>query len=231
MKSLWKAQIIFAGFILLALFWLEKPRPMKNPDIKPVNVQSVQQTSIVINEVKKVKKIVDKKIELNPDGNKIHVLLMAHFRTGSTYYGQLMAQFNQTYYNYEPLHYYSSRANNWTHFSNEQALFLIQNIYKCDFTSPEVREYISNGSMSMGMSRQLKYFKDHCHSRQNCSDPDLHTELCINSNMNLIKTVRLRAHLLRPLLKEDPKLKIIALFRDPRAVINSRIRGFCGKKM
>ena len=81
------------------------------------------------------------------------------------------------------------------------------------------------------MSRQLKYFKDNCNSKKECSDPNLHTKLCLNSNLNLIKTVRLRAHLLISLMQNDPQLKVIHLVRDPRATMNSRVHGFCGKKM
>ena len=54
--------------------------------------------------------------------------------------------------------------------------------------------------------------------------------MCSNSNMNLIKTVRLRSNTLDTLLMTDPNLKIILLVRDPRAVMNSRWSNWCGNK-
>eukprot|EP00093_Oithona_nana_P008836 08836.XXX_244132_245169_1 [CDS] Oithona nana genome sequencing. len=150
-------------------------------------------------------------------------------RTGSTYFGQLVGQYNQTYYHYEPLHYYSSRGNNWTKFSDEFAINLIQNIYKCQFDTPEMSELITNHSLSMGMAWQLPYFKNSCIKRKNCSDPIIQTKLCKESEINLIKTVRLRSWALKTLMKQDSKLKVILLVRDPRSLINSRKHGFCGK--
>ena len=156
---------------------------------------------------------------------------MAYMRTGSTYFGQLLGQYNQTFYHYEPLHYYSSRGNNWTKFSDEFAINLIQNIYKCQFHTPEMSEFVSNHSLSMGMAVQLPYFKNNCINRRNCSDPIIQTKLCKESEVTLIKTVRLRSWALKTLMKQDSKLKVILLVRDPRSLINSRKLGFCGKDM
>ena len=36
------------------------------------------------------------------------VLLMAYWRTGSSYFGQLLSHYPQTYYNYEPMHFLSN---------------------------------------------------------------------------------------------------------------------------
>ena len=92
-------------------------------------------------------------------------------------------------------------------------------------------EFVSNHSLSMGMAVQLPYFKNNCINRRNCSDPIIQTKLCKESEVTLIKTVRLRSWALKTLMKQDSKLKVILLVRDPRSLINSRKLGFCGKDM
>ena len=152
-------------------------------------------------------------------------------RTGSTVFGQLLGQYNKTFYRYEPLHFYNSRANNWTEFSNEFAIKLIQNIYKCQFESTEMSVYAKNHTLGNVMAFQLPYYKNSCRKQKNCTDPMTLTKMCQESQINLIKTVRLRSSALKTLMKQDPKLKVILLVRDPRGLINSRRHGFCGKKM
>ena len=212
-----------------------KPKPKENP--KP---KSKQDTKPIKNSQSKTEQDPKPKIKNKPKpkpkpntspSTKVHALILAYMRTGSTYFGQLVGQYNQTYYHYEPLHYYSSRGNNWTKFSDEFAINLIQNIYKCQFDTPEMSELITNHSLSMGMAWQLPYFKNSCINRKNCSDPIIQTKLCKESEINLIKTVRLRSWALKTLMKQDSKLKVILLVRDPRSLINSRKHGFCGKDM
>ena len=207
----------------------ENPKPKSNQDTKPIkNSQSKTEQD----PKPKIKNKPKPKPKPNTSpSTKVHALILAYMRTGSTYFGQLVGQYNQTYYHYEPLHYYSSRGNNWTKFSDEFAINLIQNIYKCQFDTPEMSELITNHSLSMGMAWQLPYFKNSCINRKNCSDPIIHTKLCKESEINLIKTVRLRSWALKTLMKQDSKLKVILLVRDPRSLINSRKHGFCGKNM
>ena len=222
-----------------------KPKPKPKPDLKPKpkensKPKSNQDTKPIKNSQSKTEQDPKPKIKNKPKpkpkpntspSTKVHALILAYMRTGSTYFGQLVGQYNQTYYHYEPLHYYSSRGNNWTKFSDEFAINLIQNIYKCQFDTPEMSELITNHSLSMGMAWQLPYFKNSCINRKNCSDPIIQTKLCKESEINLIKTVRLRSWALKTLMKQDSKLKVILLVRDPRSLINSRKHGFCGKDM
>ena len=207
----------------------ENPKPKSKQDTKPIkNSQSKTEQD----PKPKIKNKPKPKPKPNTSpSTKVHALILAYMRTGSTYFGQLVGQYNQTYYHYEPLHYYSSRGNNWTKFSDEFAINLIQNIYKCQFDTPEMSELITNHSLSMGMAWQLPYFKNSCINRKNCSDPIIQTKLCKESEINLIKTVRLRSWALKTLMKQDSKLKVILLVRDPRSLINSRKHGFCGKDM
>ena len=48
------------------------------------------------------------KTEIPPKIEIKKVLLMAYWRTGSSYFGQLLSHYPQTYYSYEPEHYLSN---------------------------------------------------------------------------------------------------------------------------
>ncbi len=48
------------------------------------------------------------------------------------------------------------------------------------------------------------------------------TEICTNSSMIIVKTIRTPMYLVGPLLESLPKLKVIYYTRDPRGMINSR---------
>ena len=48
-------------------------------------------------------------------------------------------------------------------------------------------------------------------------------ESCKGANHRVIKSLRMTLDNLTPLLKANPRLKVVHLFRDPRAIFNSRI--------
>ena len=61
-----------------------------------------------------------------------------------------------------------------------------------------------------------------------CFDAQFVENVCKIHPLRLIKTVRLRVHQSYDLLNTDPRLKIILLVRDPRAVRSSRLkRNWC----
>jgi hypothetical protein len=62
-----------------------------------------------------------------------------------------------------------------------------------------------------------------------CYDPPFVSDICCLHPIHLVKTVRLRVEHVQQLFQEDDiNLKIIALFRDPRAVRSSRLgRSWC----
>ena len=125
----------------------------------------------------------------------------------------------------------SLQKNNWGNYSQEQAIKLIQDIFKCNFKSKDAIAYLEHGKDRPRILRQAKYIYESCHQQiGSCRHPSFHTALCSNSNMNLIKTVRLRSNSLETLLMTDPNLQIILLARDPRAVMNSRWSNWCGNK-
>ena len=57
---------------------------------------------LIINRPWSIKTEIPSKTEIK------NVLLMAHWRTGSSYFGQLLSHYPKTYYSYEPEHYLSN---------------------------------------------------------------------------------------------------------------------------
>ena len=201
MKVLWKVIL----FCFTVLFWviicLDKPQNLKTPSIFKANKTKTYQK----------------------------VLIMAYWRTGSTYFGQLLSRYPRTYYNYEPLHLFSNKKNHWKNYTLEDGIDLIEDIFACNFYSNTTMKYLEHSRKHrFRVALSVPYLSDNCKSKSKCFDPDLHFKLCANSSMNMIKTVRLRISAVKILLQNDPNIKVIVLVRDPRAVLNSRWTGYAG---
>lgn len=62
-----------------------------------------------------------------------------------------------------------------------------------------------------------------------CTNTDYLTESCQNANIRLLKTVRLRVSKVEKLMRDYSNLKVVVLFRDPKAVMASRqAKKWCG---
>ena len=59
-------------------------------------------------------------------------------------------------------------------------------------------------------------------SFKRCENPDTLKKICEMYPFILVKLVRVRLSSLRPIVAEDPGIKIVWLVRDPRPVMNSR---------
>eukprot|EP00093_Oithona_nana_P008835 08835.XXX_242342_243458_1 [CDS] Oithona nana genome sequencing. len=172
------------------------------------------------------------KTEIPPKIEIKKVLLMAYWRTGSSYFGQLLSHYPQTYYSYEPEHYLSNPENKWKNFGQEDALKLVGNIFQCNFNGKFMKGYLRHVKEMWNLALHSPYMVDNCHIKPKClDDKTLHFKLCSNSTMNLIKSVRLRSETINILLEKYPNLMIIMLVRDPRGVMNSRLSAnWCGNK-
>ena len=124
------------------------------------------------------------------------------------------------------------KGNQWRNFSQEQALKLIINIFQCNFDDEEMKSYLRHVKEQWNLALHSPYMVENCHVKPRCLDDKyLHLNLCLNSSINLIKSVRVRSGIINHLFEMFSNLIIILLVRDPRAVLNSRLRAnWCGKK-
>ncbi|KAM8892298.1 carbohydrate sulfotransferase 6 isoform 1-T2 [Spinachia spinachia] len=176
-----------------------------------------------------------------PPNDKVHVLLLSSWRSGSSFVGQVFSQHPSVFYLMEPAWHV------WTNIQKQGARVLrmavrdlLRSVFQCDFSVMEA--YLSE-------KHQVSSLFMWSHSRALCSPPacpltppgqfsnqtqcfkacgtrDLQgvEEACSTYSHVVLKEVRFfELESLYPLL-QDPSLdlRIIHLVRDPRAVVRSR---------
>ncbi|CAH2314618.1 carbohydrate sulfotransferase 5-like [Pelobates cultripes] len=176
---------------------------------------------------------------------KIHLLIVSSWRSGSSFLGQIFNQHNDVFYLYEPGHPI------WMRLKQESAELLqytvrdllrslfncnvsplhpylpsrVQRISHIDFFS-ESRALCSPPACS-SLIHLESYDQTTCYHRCGNASLDRMEESCRSYSHVVIKTVRVfDFSVLLPLL-QDPtlNLKILHLVRDPRAVAASRKKG------
>nr|XP_020443321.1 carbohydrate sulfotransferase 6-like [Monopterus albus]XP_020443322.1 carbohydrate sulfotransferase 6-like [Monopterus albus]XP_020443323.1 carbohydrate sulfotransferase 6-like [Monopterus albus] len=176
-----------------------------------------------------------------PSNNKVHVLLLSSWRSGSSFLGQVFSQHPSVFYLMEPawhvwttLHKPSARA------LQMAVRDMLRSIFQCDFSVMEAYlpdHYNASSLFMWSYSRALcsppacpltphNQFSNQTLCYKTCDARGLQgvEKACGTYSHVVIKEVRLlELESLYPLL-QDPSLdlRIIHLVRDPRAVIQSR---------
>ncbi|KAL4227572.1 hypothetical protein ACF0H5_013015 [Mactra antiquata] len=106
----------------------------------------------------------------------------------------------------------------------ELMLYILSNILRCDLVSLKylIQERVHDHPNYAGPSWR-KYTE--CLLKFNPKSKCLSDleQICKKKSHRIIKVLRLTAGTFRPLLKTNPRLSIIHLVRDPRAIIHSRL--------
>ncbi|XP_061532634.1 carbohydrate sulfotransferase 6 isoform X2 [Phycodurus eques] len=185
-------------------------------------------------------------IQLNPcdstpSNERVHVLLLSSWRSGSSFVGQVFSQHPSVFYLMEPAWHVWTKLKN----SGAQALRmavrdLMRSVFHCDFSVTEayLPEHHNMSSLFMwSHSRALcsppacsltprGHFSNQTKCLKMCDAMEQQgvQEACSSYSHVLLKSVRIfELESLYPLF-EDPSLdlRIIHLVRDPRAVVHSR---------
>ncbi|KAI2810657.1 hypothetical protein BLOT_001820 [Blomia tropicalis] len=154
--------------------------------------------------------------------NVSRVLLLAYFRSGSSFVGDLMQQNWKSFYSFEPLHL-MTRYTRIDDTNLTKALNLITSIYDCDFASNSY--YVKWIEKNQFLLKWNKFLWNVCRFRsQSCFDPKYMRQACRRSKYNIIKIVRMPMKHLHILWKQIAPLnvKVAYLVRDPRGIYNSR---------
>ena len=101
MKISWK----LFGTTLMLLILLITILPFKIPQFEDIESKSPKVLELI-----RSTKSMEKELEFVDRPAKKNVLLMAYWRTGSTYFGQLLGHYPKTYYTYEPIHTFSNKV-------------------------------------------------------------------------------------------------------------------------
>ncbi|XP_029378974.1 carbohydrate sulfotransferase 6 [Echeneis naucrates] len=177
----------------------------------------------------------------SPSNNKVHVLLLSSWRSGSSFLGQVFSQHPSVFYLMEPAWHV------WTKFDKPRARELrmavrdlMRSLFQCDFSVMDsyLPEHYNVSSLFMwSHSRAVcsppacpltprNQLSDESRCRETCNAVGLQgvEKACSTYSHVVLKEVRFfELESLYPLLQDSSlDLRIIHLVRDPRAVLRSR---------
>ena len=163
-----------------------------------------------------------------PATNSRQVLVATTWRSGSSFFGELLAHYPGVYYSYEPLHanYFKKEFNNETVAS---AAALVSALLRCDYDDG-VLNYLrhssktSNNFLFRDNFRVWSTCQNLLPAKSACFLPLFYKAACPLFPVRIVKTVRMRVAETEALLtaKGLQNLKVVVLLRDPRGVMNSR---------
>ncbi|XP_069134220.1 carbohydrate sulfotransferase 1-like [Argopecten irradians] len=184
-----------------------------------------------------VEKCVEKVVLLRPASlipeNKTYdVMLIGYLRGGTTFLGEVLGFRRVNFYIYEPLntlqlwghmdngvvcYMNNNTCSNKTNMTDDTFLNVMRGIYNCDSQKYQHVLQPWQYSKSIGLTQRNRPV---CHQQDLCFNKYLNE--CPTAVSKVSKVPRLSIGLALKLLHEFPNLKIIHLFRDPRAILNSR---------
>lgn len=157
--------------------------------------------------------------------NQTKVLIVAYFRSGSSFLGDLMQQNWKSFYSFEPLNY-MTRQTRIDGSNVTEATELINSILDCDFSNRT--QYIKWIQTNQYLVKWNKFLWNICKFRlgnNSCYNESSLQHTCQRSKYNIIKVVRLQLKHLDSLWRKvsaNHDLRIVYLVRDPRGIYNSR---------
>ncbi|XP_037087934.1 carbohydrate sulfotransferase 3-like [Pollicipes pollicipes] len=149
------------------------------------------------------------------------VLVVSTWRSGSSFLGDMLASQPLAFYLFEPLLLLkSAEAATGVVTSAERRVAMLGQLLRCDYSgaTKERRELELVHGSSVSIREACRRFPDACASRRFLE------AACAMHPVRIAKTVRMRMRYLEPLLREEPRLRVVLLVRDPRAVVRSRRR-------
>ena len=167
-----------------------------------------------------------------PAKNSRQVLIATTWRSGSSFFGDLINHYPGAFYSFEPLHFNSYTPD------AAQPLNLLKALFTCKFQGPNMAKYLKHAAKHQFLflnhnHRVAKVCSHVLPAKSACFLPSLYQRACPLFPINVIKTVRLRVEETKKLLEDSdlPNLKVIVLVRDPRGVMNSRAAmDWCAKE-
>ncbi|XP_063333891.1 carbohydrate sulfotransferase 6-like [Pelmatolapia mariae] len=174
-----------------------------------------------------------------PSNDKVHVLLLSSWRSGSSFIGQVFSQHPSVFYLMEPgWHVWTQLRQNGARALRMALRDLLRSLFQCDFSVME--SYLPENQKELFMWSQSRalcsppacplmprnQLSNNTHCLQNCKPRDLKIveQVCGFYSHVVYKEVRIfELESLYPLL-QDPNLnlRIIHLVRDPRGVMRSK---------
>lgn len=163
----------------------------------------------------------------------LRILLLGTWSSGSTFLTKLITHYPGTFLNFEPMVLikgYGAVEDD----KADLARRILEDIFRCNYTlgsqGAQLLRYLKSSGYKKWPLHNIR-LRNVCEGLANttedlCLNPDYTAQVCRLHPIQLVKTVRLRVSQVESLLQRpnSSSLRIIALFRDPRAVRSSRLR-------
>ncbi|KAH7973509.1 hypothetical protein HPB49_001826 [Dermacentor silvarum] len=169
-------------------------------------------------------KIPDKYVIVDPAKKKL-ILLLAYFRSGSSFLGGLLSSANNmTFFSYEPLSLLSA-AERLGPLTAPRGLEILANHLTCQF--PRMSDYLAVAPKRWNHYAPNAFLMRLCGRKVKvCLNPEFMADVCRRSPVQVVKVTRLSVvQVLQWLQLNAPlrgNLKVVYLVRDPRGMISSR---------
>ncbi|KAL5006534.1 hypothetical protein ScPMuIL_015340 [Solemya velum] len=176
----------------------------------------------------------------------VFVLILAHYRSGSTYLSEVFNSNPEAFFVFEPIlgiekklqtekyaasvgeHWNSTKTQKGVHKIsksswNSSVTLVLENIFRCRLN--ELPDEVIRSQFMMTKSRRHEgYSKCVAQNMEDCIT--LLTKICLASKIRTIKVIRLHGKndILMYLMRTYPNLRLLKLVRDPRGIIVSRKR-------
>ncbi|XP_060607774.1 carbohydrate sulfotransferase 3-like isoform X2 [Ruditapes philippinarum] len=175
------------------------------------------------------------------------VLVLTYMRSGSSLTGDILQQSSEAFYVYEPFRAIESRNSSTYTISyvngtkrkppfslTQEAVDGLYNWFTCNISRLPViglfDSFLNIGIKTRAMQPCLQKVYNKTKSRESAIKVCTKhlEEICKDSPVRIVKTIRMAVNDVKHLLKELPTLKIVHLVRDPRATLYSQYHfGMC----
>lgn len=151
-------------------------------------------------------------------------LLVTYIRSGSTFLADLVQADRGTYYAFEPLNYLRIQVNRMNDSHIDDAVEILQGMFNCSesWIANMVTRYPNMSRFNIArFYRELK-----AKNSTSCQNSRVIASACSESNIKVLKVVRLRVRQLKVMFEKYPNffksVKVLVNRRDPRGMYNSR---------
>lgn len=158
---------------------------------------------------------------LDRGGRPMRSLIVTTWRSGSTFFGDIMNAHPANFYHYEPLLDFGILQVRGPPYA-EQALTNIRSLLNCDYKNMD--RYLNYGKTHFWLFSHNTLLWKQCQAhRRICWDPEFVSRFCRLFPFQSMKTVRLRLRVAEELLAETSLgARLALLVRDPRGILQSR---------
>ncbi|CAG0896499.1 unnamed protein product [Cyprideis torosa] len=151
------------------------------------------------------------------------IVILATWRSGSTFLASLIREIPGTFYSFEPFHSLRSGLVNRGTLGDAHNIF--KAIVDCDFRMSQ--KYLNHVHRTKWLAAHNKRYDDVCNSSKTlCFNAAFYSDVCSQFPIRLVKIVRLKVTQFITFLegrrKSFENWRVIQLFRDPRGLFSSR---------